>query len=152
MDLLGLGNLALGIIDKVVPDPQKKAEALLELEKLKQNGELAKIASETELFKAEVDDRKSAREREVKVNEAETAPYINKIITSVLSLVILSCTFGLYAVLILDDGEISQERKEIIIFITGALTTLSTGVIQYYFGSSSGSKEKSDSINFLMRK
>lgn len=43
------------LIDKLIPDPQAKAQAQLELAKLAQNGELAKMANETELFKSEQD-------------------------------------------------------------------------------------------------
>jgi len=41
------------ILDKVIPDPEAKAKAQAELALLQQNGELAKMANETELFKAE---------------------------------------------------------------------------------------------------
>jgi hypothetical protein len=41
------------ILDKVIPDPEAKAKAQAELAQLQQSGELAKMANETELFKAE---------------------------------------------------------------------------------------------------
>lgn len=41
------------ILDKVIPDPEAKAKAQAELAVLQQNGELAKMANETELFKTE---------------------------------------------------------------------------------------------------
>lgn len=41
------------LVDKLIPDPQAKAAAQLELAKLAQNGELAAMANETELFKLE---------------------------------------------------------------------------------------------------
>lgn len=44
---------ATKILDKVVPDPEAKAKAQAELAQLEQSGELAKMANETELFKAE---------------------------------------------------------------------------------------------------
>ena len=49
------GLLAVGgkLIDKLIPDPEAKAKAQLELATLAQNGELAKMANETEMFKAE---------------------------------------------------------------------------------------------------
>jgi len=51
------------ILDKVIPDPEAKARAQAELALLQQNGELAKMANDTELFKAEqqnLTDRHSA--------------------------------------------------------------------------------------------
>jgi hypothetical protein len=41
------------LIDKLIPDPQAKAAAQLELAKLAQTGELASMANETELYRLE---------------------------------------------------------------------------------------------------
>lgn len=48
--LLGIGSK---LIDKLIPDPEAKAAATLELEKLAQSGELARMANETEVYKTE---------------------------------------------------------------------------------------------------
>lgn len=57
MDPLLLGGLfkvAEGLIDRFFPDPEKKAAAQLELLKMQQNGELAKLAAETDLIKGQL--------------------------------------------------------------------------------------------------
>jgi hypothetical protein len=41
------------LIDKLIPDPEAKAKAQLELAKMSQDGELAKMANETDLYKTE---------------------------------------------------------------------------------------------------
>jgi len=41
------------LIDKLIPDPEAKAKAQIELAKLAQDGELAKIANETKLYETE---------------------------------------------------------------------------------------------------
>ena len=41
------------LIDKLIPDPEAKARAQLELTKLAQDGELAKIANDTKMFEVE---------------------------------------------------------------------------------------------------
>jgi hypothetical protein len=46
-------NVGGKLIDKLIPDPEQKAKAQLELTKLAQDGELAKMANETELYKTE---------------------------------------------------------------------------------------------------
>lgn len=51
--LQALLPFASKLVDKLLPDPQAKAAAALELAKLEQQGELAKLANETELFTAE---------------------------------------------------------------------------------------------------
>ena len=54
--MLGLDALlSVGgkLIDKLIPDPEAKARAQLELTKMAQDGELARMANDTELYKAE---------------------------------------------------------------------------------------------------
>jgi len=53
MVLDALLNIGGKLVDKLIPDPQAKAVAQLELAKLAQSGELAVMANETELFKLE---------------------------------------------------------------------------------------------------
>ena len=48
--LLGIGTK---LIDKLIPDPAQKEAAQLQLATLAQNGELAKMANETDIYKTE---------------------------------------------------------------------------------------------------
>ena len=48
--LLGIGEK---LIDKLIPDPEAKAKAQLELAKLAQEGELARMANDAKLFEVE---------------------------------------------------------------------------------------------------
>ena len=48
--LLGIGGQ---LIDKLIPDPEAKAKAQLDLAKMAQDGELAKMANDTKLFETE---------------------------------------------------------------------------------------------------
>jgi hypothetical protein len=41
------------LIDKLIPDPEAKAKAQLELAKMAQDGELTKLANETKLYEVE---------------------------------------------------------------------------------------------------
>lgn len=53
MLLDGLLGVAGKLIDKLIPDPTAKAQAQLDLAKMAQDGELAKLANETDLYKIE---------------------------------------------------------------------------------------------------
>ena len=46
-------NVGGKLIDKLIPDPEQKAKAQLELQKMAQDGELAKMANETKLYETE---------------------------------------------------------------------------------------------------
>jgi len=48
--LLSVGNK---LIDKLIPDPEQKAKAQMELAKMAHDGELAKMANETKLYEVE---------------------------------------------------------------------------------------------------
>jgi len=49
------------------------------------------------------------------------------------------------------DGFLKEGTKDIVIYILGALTTVATQVVSYYFGSSSGSKDKSNALNSIAK-
>ena len=46
-------NVGGKLIDKLIPDPQAKAKAQLDLAQMAQDGELAKMANDTDLYKTE---------------------------------------------------------------------------------------------------
>ena len=46
-------NVGGKLIDRLIPDPEQKAKAQIELQALVQNGELAKLANETKLYEVE---------------------------------------------------------------------------------------------------
>jgi hypothetical protein len=96
-------------------------------------------------------DTSDARDREIKIATAEAAPLLNKIVTPVLALSVITLTFVLFAVVMFDSTPIEPSRKDILVYVLGALTTIAVQVVSYYFGSSMGSKEKSDEIKRLMQ-
>lgn len=51
--LAALMDVGGKLIDKLIPDPEAKAKAQAELIKMQQDGELAKMANETDLYKTE---------------------------------------------------------------------------------------------------
>lgn len=147
--ILDIGNK---ILDRVLPNPEAKAQAQLELLKMEQTGELAKMANDTELTKAYLSDVASARTRESQVATSDAAPYLNKIITPILALGVLIATFGLFAFVLFDKGAIDPTRKDILIYVLGVLSAIATQIIAYYFGSSKGSADKNMAIDKMINK
>ena len=140
------------IIDRLIPDPTAKAQAQVELLKLEQSGELAKMANDTEITKAYLSDVASARDRESQVATSDSAPYLNKIITPVLALGVLIATFGLFGFVLFDKGTIDPTRKDILIYVLGVLSAIATQIVAYYFGSSKGSSDKNQAIDNLLKR
>ena len=131
------------VLDKVLPNPEAKAEAQAKLMEMAQQGQLAQL-------EAQVKDMQSARDREVQIATSASAPTLNKIVTPILALGTVGLTFILFGVIIFVD--VDADSKDILIYVLGALTSAVTMVLGYYFGSSAGSKEKSAQLDEIMEK
>jgi hypothetical protein len=143
--MLPLGAiLSIGekVLDKVMPDPNAKAEAQAKLMEMAQKGQLAEL-------EAMGKEMESARNREIQIATSDAAPMLNKIVTPVLALGTVGLTFILFGVIIFTD--VDEQSKDILIYVLGALTSAVTMVLGYYFGSSAGSKEKDSKIKDLMK-
>jgi hypothetical protein len=140
------------LIDRFFPDPEQKAKAQLELIKMQQDGELARMANDTELAKIYTADLDSARKRESEIVTSDKAPLINKIITPVLASAVLLMTFGLFSIVLFDNGDIDPSRKDILIYVLGVLSAIATQIVSYYFGSSQGSNAKNAAIDKMLEK
>jgi hypothetical protein len=127
--------------------------------------QIAQMQHEEELLKLKLEDNKldlqelelrlkdtdSARNREVEIATSEKAPLINKIVTPVLALGVTAITFVLFGILMFDRSPVEPSRKDILVYVLGALTAISTQVISYYFGSSVGSKDKSAQLDKVLK-
>ena len=134
-DKLGLDDKTVeGVTQALIADPDK-------LNKLKE--------MELEFAKIDAQDRDSARKREVEMAKADVH-FITKNITSLLALSTLSGALVMTSLIFFVDFPDSQEN--IIIFVLGSLFGIATQVISYYFGSSQGSKEKTEEIKGMMKR
>ncbi len=147
--LLGLLPFAEKILDKVFPDPTQAAEAKVKLLEMQQNGELARLANEAELFKAEVADRDSARKRESDIAVAEKAPLLTKIINPLLAIIIVGGWIAVQYYLL--THVVPQDMREIIMRMLGMLDAAMTAVLYYHFGSSASSQQKNSVIASLSK-
>ena len=132
-----VGNVA----DKFITTGQEKAEFKAEVEKeINRHLEAITTAANTEM--------ESARNREVLIATSTAAPLINKIITPLIALGVIGLTFALFYMVMFKSW---GTEKDVVIYILGVLSAVTTQIIAYYFGSSSGSKEKSDQLKSLMK-
>jgi len=137
-------------IDKNITSDEERKELENELEKAKLDYDVEMRTLGLDEKKIYLNDTASARENQSRVQESEEASFLAKNVHSILALVIISLTFFLYYWLIMGSSEnVSSAMKDIIIYILGALTTIATQVVAYFFGSSRGSKEKQKIISDL---
>ena len=133
------------IVDRIWPDATEKQKA--EASQI-----IAQLAHQENLFKAEVDDRASARLREATIAVAEAAPTLNKVVTPILAIGVVILTLILFGAVLFQSGAIDATRKDLAIYVLGALSSICGMVISYYFGSSSGSVQKTDYMEKLLSK
>jgi len=138
------------------PDMSPEDLAKIQIAQMEHEEELMRLRIEDDkLDLAELElrlkDTDSARDREVQISISDKAPLLNKIVTPVLALSILLLTFVLFGVVMFNDTPIEASRKDILIYILGVLSAIASQIVSYYFGSSAGSKEKTDALKGAMK-
>lgn len=104
--------------------------------------------AELELRLKDVD---SARDRETAIATSKDAPLLNKIVTPVLALGVITLTFTLFGIVMFDNSPVETSRKDILIYVLGVLSAIATQIVSYYFGSSQGSKDKTDQLKDALK-
>ena len=164
----GLGLVANAVVAKgkqyveqklgveLKPDMSSEDLAKIQIAQMEHEEELMRLRlEEDKLDLAELEmrlkDVDSARDREVSIATSKDAPLLNKIVTPVLALGVVGLTFILFAIVMFDDTPVDASRKDILIYVLGVLSAIATQIVSYYFGSSQGSKDKSDQLKEALK-
>lgn len=166
----GLGLVANAALEKGASYLEEKTGVKVDLQKeptaeelnqfkqfmLKHEEELQRIQLEkdhisADLFKAALEDTQNARQREIEIVTSDKAPIINKVIAPILASIVLLLTFLLFGVVMFDESPVDPTRKDLLVYILGVLSAISSQIIAYYFGSSASSKTKDETIKGLMK-
>ena len=136
---------------KLAPDMSPEQVAQLKIAEMQHEEELMRLRLEENKLDLEelgmrIKDTDSARTRETTIATSKDAPLLNKIVTPLLALGLLFITFTLFGIVMFQDAPVDSSRKDILIYILGVLSAISTQIVSYYFGSSQGSKDKSDQL------
>ena len=143
-------NIGGKILDKVLPDPEQKAKAQLELTKLAQDGELAKMANDTKLLELNNANTDSARDMNAKVQESTNASWLAKNTAYALDIGIVAATIFLAWFAFMKG--VPEANKELVYMALGSLITMCGTVLNFHRGSSQGSKDKNIEIQALKDK
>jgi uncharacterized protein YaaQ len=143
-------NVGGKLIDKLIPDPEQKAKAQLELTKLAQDGELAKMANDTKLLELNNANTDSARDMNAKVQESTNASWLAKNTAYALDIGIVAATIFLAWFAFMKG--VPEANKELVYMALGSLITMSGTVLNFHRGSSQGSKDKATEIQALKDK
>lgn len=140
-------NVGGKLIDKLIPDPEAKARAQLELATLAQNGELAQMANETKLLELNNANTDSARDMNSKIQESPSAAWLAKNTAYILDIGIVSATIFLAWFAFIKG--VPESNKELVYMALGSLITMCGTVLNFHRGSSQGSKDKGNEIQKL---
>jgi len=115
----GVADEVAAVTKAIQADP----EAALKLKQL-----------ENDKFKAVLADKESARNREATIATSEKAPLINKLISPLLALVVVTAWVGIQYTLI--NTTVPQEMRELVARVLGTLDGALMVILSYYFGAS----------------
>lgn len=110
-------------------------EQLVKLRELDQSFKLKMRELEIDVFRLEVDDRKSARD----LARADMRPQI------ILSVIYTIGYFTLMYQFVTGDVVIPIQNKDLLLPLIGVMTAAQIQIMNFWFGSSSGSKAKDES-------
>tara|TARA_R110000868_G_scaffold108280_2_gene295775 strand:+ start:100 stop:603 length:504 start_codon:yes stop_codon:yes gene_type:complete len=116
------------------------------------NPELTMKLKELDLEYAKIDaqDRDSARQAYAAVATSEHANKLEKSVVPILALGVVGLAFSLIGILMFVNTP--QDQQQIIIFALGFITSAAGQVLSFYFGSSQGSKDKTEEIKGMLKK
>ena len=138
-------EFASKVVDRIWPDATEKQKA--DASRI-----IAELAHDENIFTKEVEDRKSARDREAQITTSADAPLLNKIVLPVLAIGVMVLSFLLFYIVAFDGDLVTTRNKDVIIYILGVLSAIDTQIVQYYFGSSSGSTQTRSFLENMVKK
>ena len=110
-----------------------------------------KIAElELEYAKLDAQDRDSARKAYTAIATSENATKLDKLVVPILALGVVGLAFSLIGVLMFVDTP--NDQQQLVIFALGFITSAAGQVLSFYFGSSQGSKDKTEDMKGMVKK
>ena len=120
---------AEGILDKVITTDKERDEAKLALRRLL-------LDAETEAFKQEVEDRKSARDM------YKDDAFIQKVLATLFTAAYFGLSFMMFRFFVLGDITLGEFEISFISTIFGAMSAKVNTVVDFFFGGSSTKNEQ----------
>lgn len=142
-------------IDKTVTSDEERKALDNELERARLDYELEMARLGVDEKRALLADVDSARVNQSRVQEAANASWLAKNVQPLLAVAIIGLTFFMYWQIIFGAGTLTDKdsaMRDVVIYVLGALTTVATQVVSYFFGSSQGSADKSLTIKDMARR
>jgi hypothetical protein len=116
----------LGIVKSIVSKKGLSPEDQVKFDELS-------VAHEKEMFALEVQDRESARKREIDINNSESASWLSKNTASLIALAYTTFNFVIYVMILLGHMQVTNEMA---VLIVNSITNIAMLIVGFYYGSS----------------
>lgn len=133
------------VLDRVWPDPVQAGQAKLELAKMAANGELAKLANDTETVKAYLADVASARDRDKAFLAAGRKNVRGDVLAYGALGALILCILALFAF------DVPAQSRDLLLVTLGALVAIVKDVFGFEFGSSKGSERNAQAVSDMLK-
>lgn len=140
------------VLDNVITTKEEKLQLENEIRKSEMQFQLDLKKLSNEEQQMMLGDISSARQREVQIQSSEHATNMSKNVAPVLAFATTFLTMLFFYILVFKPDSISENSKEIVLYILGVLSAILTQIYSYYFGSSAGSAAKSLTIAHMQDK
>jgi hypothetical protein len=136
-----------GVLDNIVTTKEEKMTLDNEIKKAEMQYELESAKLNFDEKKLSFDDINSARTNQTAIQTSANATLLSKNISSYLAIAATLLCFTLFFILVFNpNNSLGNADKQILTYILGVLSALLSQVYSYYFGSSSGSADKSKTL------
>lgn len=133
------------VLERVIPDPAQRAAAQIELAKLQQSGELAKLASDTDLTKAYLADTEGARQRDIAIIQAGKRNLRGDVLAYSAIGALILCILALFV------AEVPAGSRDLLLVTLGALVAIVKDVFGFEFGSSKDSQRNAQAVADMLK-
>ena len=140
--LLEVGNK---VMDRIWPDPAQASQAKMELAKMAQSGELAKMANDTDQMKAFLADVASARDRDKAFISSGRKNIRGDVLAYAAIGALIACGLALFVY------RVPQESRDLLLVILGALVAIVKDVFGFEFGSSKDSQRNAQAVADMLK-
>lgn len=133
------------IIERIWPDPAQAQAAKLELAKMAESGELARMANETDTVKAFLADTQSARDRDKAFLVANRKNVRGDFLAYGAVIALIVCIIALFI------AEVPPSSRDLLLVTLGALVTIVKDVYGFEFGSSKDSQRNAQAVTDMLK-
>ena len=134
------------VVDEYVTTDEERMEGDREMAKIQLQQSIENRKLDIKEQTIYLQDTQSARQMQAQVQTSDNAGWLAKNIGPLMAIITTLLTFALFFWVISGNEALDGGKKDIVLYILGALSAVTTQIFSFYFGSSQGSADKNKLI------